>query len=203
MLAATLATAPSRAGEPEPPSLGPQQASILRCTVSAALTPENCRALSPVSLWLIDPDRDRAALRRMAEHPPLLADATPGATTELAVRPDLDWPTPAPGQADPPTIAFAQRTWLAAQGPEVTTTYYPERALRMGLAGDTQIRCLIDASGVLNPCWVLWESDPAQDFGAAAMRVSTFYRMTPTTRDGRPTVAGSYRLRIIFALPGS
>ena len=55
--------------------------------------------------------------------------------------------------------------------------------------------------GTLVACSVISEDPVGYDFGAAAMGMSTIFRMRPMTRDGQAVAGGTVRIPLRFVLP--
>ncbi len=71
----------------------------------------------------------------------------------------------------------------------------------MGIAGRAVIACTVQLDLTLGDCAVQSEEPPDQGFGAAALKLSTLFKMQPVTRDGQPTTGGKIVIPIRFALP--
>ncbi|MDQ0464227.1 TonB family protein [Caulobacter ginsengisoli] len=80
--------------------------------------------------------------------------------------------------------------------------YYPERAQRLNIGGRAVIACTVALDGRLVDCKVVSETPPDQDFGPAAVRMSSQFRMWPKTVDGEPVEGGEVRIPIVFTPPG-
>ncbi len=79
--------------------------------------------------------------------------------------------------------------------------YFPDRAQRMEVAGRAVIACMVTAKLTLDGCTVVSETPEAYGFGDAALNLSRFYRMKPTTLDGVAVSGGQTEISIAFPLP--
>jgi protein TonB len=71
----------------------------------------------------------------------------------------------------------------------------------MGVAGHAAIECTVQPDLTLGGCVVQSEEPLDQGFGAAALKLSTLFKMRPTTKDGRPVNGGKVVIPIRFELP--
>lgn len=118
----------------------------------------------------------------------------PGVTSASAAAPVQQAVPPQDSQVTKPE-------WLSIPSGDDMAKVYPDLAQRMNLAGRASIKCIIDTDGSLQDCQVVKESPAGFGFGAAALRLSAYFKMKPPQRDGRP-IKGVLTLPIRFELAG-
>ncbi len=91
--------------------------------------------------------------------------------------------------------------WRSIPSGDDMAKEYPRLAQLMNLTGKAMIRCATDTEGRLQDCKVIEESPAGFGFGAAAVRLSAYFSMTPARIDGQP-VNGVVAIPINFAMDG-
>ncbi len=85
----------------------------------------------------------------------------------------------------------AGANWLRRPTGEQVAEVYPRAAENTKTSGLAVMGCSVTASGAMNDCAIVREVPIGQGFGQAALKLSKYFLMAPTTPDGR-SVAGSH-----------
>lgn len=90
--------------------------------------------------------------------------------------------------------------WISRPTPEQVGMLYPERAAEMGMTGTATLLCGIRANGTMTGCQVLDETPSGMRFGAAALAMARYFRISPKTVDDQPVDGFKVRIPIVFSL---
>ncbi|MDE2357331.1 MAG: energy transducer TonB, partial [Alphaproteobacteria bacterium] len=100
----------------------------------------------------------------------------------------------------PPPAVITNPDWISRPSGDEVNQYYPDRAQRMNVQGRAELECIVTVKGTLTGCTIISESPADQQFGAAAMKLTRFFKMRPQTRDGQPVGGAHVIIPIAFRL---
>lgn len=93
--------------------------------------------------------------------------------------------------------AMKGATWLHYPTPGETRKYWPALALQSHMSGRALLSCIVPRPGPPKRCRLQSETPEGAGFGAAALQMSTTFRIRPVTRDSR-TVDMEIMIPVVF-----
>lgn len=100
-----------------------------------------------------------------------------------------------------PVGEIKEPLWSSQPSPQQASAVYPLRAMANEKIGVAVVRCAVAADGRLGGCSLACETPANWGFGAAAIKLTSFYRMKATLPDGRPVEGGTVTLPFFFNPP--
>jgi protein TonB len=89
-----------------------------------------------------------------------------------------------PTPPSPPSKVITRANWLRVPSGEEVARHYPESAQRRGVSGSATLSCKVAVNGAVRDCSVTTETPVDEGFGAAALKISRFFKMKPQLENG-------------------
>ncbi|MBI5939946.1 MAG: energy transducer TonB [Caulobacterales bacterium] len=105
------------------------------------------------------------------------------------------------GVSIPPTPVISHPDWIRKPNFAQMQRVFPERAIRMGVAGQATLACIVAANGSVGGCQVVSEDPGDYGFGKAAIRLQPYFRMKPAMVDGKAVDGAVVKIPVRFDLP--
>jgi protein TonB len=157
-------------------------------------------------------------LRQQAREPihihdtALIRNLDPGPTIEVASGPpgaggqgqgvgfgSLVSTPPSPPVPPKPKV-IQNPDWIAKPSGAQLADAYPGRPLDLGIAGSVTLLCTVGVNGQVRDCTVAEETPKGDGFGAAALKLSRWFRIRPKTENGEAVDGALVRVPIQFGV---
>ena len=104
--------------------------------------------------------------------------------------------------AAPPEPEFGRPEWVAKPTAADLTDAYPVSAYETGQGGTVTMICRATASGDLDRCEVIKDTNPDAGFAKPSLKLTRLYKMKAIGPDGAPVTGRLVRIPVIWSAPG-
>lgn len=97
-------------------------------------------------------------------------------------------------------VEITEPSWAQMPDNWVMTRYWPQAAMLQRLSGSARLNCIVAPNGELEDCIVVSETPSGAGFGAAALGLSSEFRMSPRQEDGVAAREGIVAFNVNFVM---